>query len=111
MKISHPLRRGGPNRCDLRATKLACVVVKLEKNFKKCVDAVRTGENDPVVDMRILHELGELAQIRWRLDTNRGQLKNIGPQRAQLISERAGLLSRACDDNSLPRKRPVFVPI
>src|SRR5438552_3335841 len=55
MKVFHPLACSGADGHDPRAADLTSVIVKLEEDFEKCFDAVRTGENDPVVNMRVLY--------------------------------------------------------
>src|SRR5213594_1635009 len=42
---------------------LPSVIVKLEENIEKRFDAVRTREHDPIIDVRVLHQLCEFAQI------------------------------------------------
>ena len=67
-----------------RPTDLADIVVEFEKNFEKSIDSVRAGENDPVIGMRILHQLGKLAKVTGRLDPDRWQLDDVRSESTQL---------------------------
>src|SRR6202049_2273011 len=96
---------------DPRPADLAPVVIKLEEDFEKRLDAVRARENDPVVTVRVLNQLREGAQIAWWLDPNRWQFKYVGAERAQLRAQFARLLSRARNDDPFSGKRPLLVPI
>ena len=71
MIIFHPLRRGRSNRRNPRRADLTYVVVKFKEHLKERLHAVWTREDDPIVRMRVLHELGEFAQFRWRFDPYR----------------------------------------
>jgi hypothetical protein len=42
------------------------VIVKFEKDFEEGFDTIRAGENDPVIGMRILHQLGKFTKIARR---------------------------------------------
>ncbi len=68
MEIPHSLRRGRPDGRDLCRADLSRVIIEFEKNLEKGVHTVRAGENDPVIGMRILHQLGKFAKIAGRLD-------------------------------------------
>src|SRR5712692_7309981 len=94
MKIADTLGRRRPNRRDFRGANLARVGIELIKDLKKRLYAVRTREHDPVVTMRVLHELGELAQIGRRLNSNCRQFKNVGAEIAKLTRECARLFPR-----------------
>src|SRR2546430_17703322 len=76
-----PIYRG-----NLRGANLARIVVKFEKHFEKGIHTVRAGEHDPIVSVRVLHELAECAQVGWRFNSDGGQFKNVGPERTQLIA-------------------------
>ena len=71
MKIADPLGRGRPDRRDLHPADFARVIVELEKHFEKRVDAIRAGEYQPIVTVRVLHKLAELTQLGGRLNANR----------------------------------------
>src|SRR5205814_8972167 len=86
MKVSRALRCCGTDRGNLRGANLARIVVKFEKHFEKSVHVVRAGEHDPIVSVRVLHELAECAQVGWRFNSDGGQFKNVGPERTQLIA-------------------------
>src|SRR5437868_9898068 len=62
VKVSHALCGRRPDRGDLRCTNFAAVLVKLKEDLEKRIDPVRTGENDPVVGMRVLDEFRELTE-------------------------------------------------
>ena len=46
-------------------------------HLKKGIDSVRAGENDPVIRMRVLYQLGEFAKIAGRLDPDGWNLDDI----------------------------------
>src|SRR5262249_9752518 len=94
MKISDPLRRGWTNGGNFRSANLARVVVEFVKHFEKRPYAVRTGEHDPVVKVRVLDQLSEFAQIGRRFDPDCRQFENIGAKCAKLIAQRTGLFAR-----------------
>src|SRR5437588_4014977 len=84
MEIHHSLRRGWPDGRNFRCADLARIVVEFEKDSEKSIDTVRAGENNPVIRMRILHQLGKFAKITGRLDPDRWQLDDVRAQSAQL---------------------------
>src|SRR5205807_4824939 len=111
VKIFDPLRCCRADGGDPRPADLAPVVIKLEEDFEKRLDAVRTRKNDPVVTVRVLNQLRERAQIARWLDPNRWQFKYVGTESPQLRAQFARLLSRARNDDPFPGKRPLLVPI
>ena len=111
VKVFHALRRSRPDRCDAPSPDLPSVIVKLEENIEKRFDAVRTREHDPIIDVRVLHQLCEFAQIARRLDADRGQFDHVRAERPQLVTQHACLLSGSRNDNSFSQERPLFVPI
>src|ERR1700686_5659226 len=110
MKIADALGRRRSNRRAFRGANLARVAIQLIKALKKRLHAVRTREHDPVVTVRVLNELGELAQIGRRLDSDRWQLKNISAERAKLARQSACLFPRSRDHDPFSGKRPALVP-
>src|SRR6266699_5332626 len=111
MKIFQPLRCDRTDRGEPRAADLASIVKKLKENLEKRLDAIRACKNDPVVTMRVLHQLRELAQIRRRLDSNRWQFKHMRAEGAQLAAQRACLFPASRNYDPFSRKRPLLVPI
>ena len=61
MKVFHPLRRGWADGCNPRAADLTSVVVEFEKDLEKRVHAIRAGEDDPVVNVRVLDKFRKCA--------------------------------------------------
>src|SRR6266404_3548134 len=110
MKIAHPLRRCRTDGGNFRRADLTRIVVKFEKHFEEGVHAIRTRKQNPVVPVRVLNELTELAQIGWRFDPNRRQLKDVRAESAQLTTQRTGLFSRSRDHNPFSREWTAFVP-
>src|SRR5207237_1255889 len=80
-EIADALRGCRTDGRDFRRSDFARVVIKLVKYLEKRVDAIGTGKHDPVILVRVLHEFGEFAQVGWRLDSNRRQLKDVGADR------------------------------
>ena len=60
-KIADSLRRRWTDGGDFRAADFTRVVIQFVKNFEKGVHAVRTGEHDPVIAVRVLNEFREFA--------------------------------------------------
>ena len=110
-EIANPLSGRRTNRGNFCAADFARVIVKFVEYFEKCVHPVWTGKHNPVVLVRVLHELGEFAQISRRLDPNRRQFKNVGAERAKLSGECARLFPRPRHHDPLSGKRPALVPI
>src|SRR5206468_2098063 len=86
MKVFNPLGCSSANDGDPRAADLTSVIVQLKEYFEKCFDTIRTSENDPVVNMRILHQLREGTQIAWRLDPDRRQFDHLSAERAKFVT-------------------------
>src|SRR5207245_8047529 len=99
-KVFPSLRRSRPDRCDAHSPDLASVIVKLEENIEKRFDAVRTREHDPIIDVRVLHQLCEFAQIARRLDADRGQFDHVRAERPQLVTQYACLLSGRSEEHT-----------
>ena len=93
------------------AADLAGVVVELEKEIEKRRDPVRTRKNDPVVGVRVLHQLSERAEIARRLDPDRRQFGNVGAERTQFPTQHAGLLPGPRHDDPFSRERPRLIPV
>ena len=110
-KLAHPRRRGRADGGDPRPADIARVGKQPVEPVEKRVHAVRAGEDDPVVGVRILHQFGEFAQRRRRLDADRRDFEHVGPERAQFAAERSGLFARAGDDDASPEKRTAFKPV
>jgi hypothetical protein len=86
VKIFHALRRGRPNRGDAYSADFTGVIVKLEENIEERFDAVCAGEHNPIVPVRVLHELRELAQIARRLDPDCGQFDDVRAKGSELVA-------------------------
>jgi len=63
MPVFDPLRRGGPDRAELRPADFPRIVVKLVEDLEESVHPVGAGEDNPLVSVRVLHQLGKFAQI------------------------------------------------
>ena len=85
MKILDSLGRRRADRRYLCSSDLTGVVVEFVKDFEKGVHAVRAGEDDPIVGMRVLDQLGKRAQVAGGLDPDGGQLDYVGAKAAQLL--------------------------
>ena len=83
MPVFDPLRRGGPDRAELRPADFPRIVVKLVEDLEESVHPVGAGEDNPLVSVRVLHQLGKFAQILGSLAFDQRHLVNIGPEVAQ----------------------------
>jgi hypothetical protein len=61
VKVLHALRGSGSDGSNARPADLAGIVIQLEENIEECFNAVCAREHNPVVDVRILHQLGKFA--------------------------------------------------
>ena len=86
VKLFHALRRGGPDRRDAHSANFTDVIVKLEENLEERFDTICARKHDPIVNVRVLHELRELAQIRRRLDPDRGQFNDVRAEAAEFVT-------------------------
>src|SRR5437667_3623258 len=111
VKISDPLRCRRADGGDPRPADLAPVVIKLEEDFEKRLDAVRARKNDPVVTVPVLNQFREGPQIARWLDPNRWQFKYVGTKSGQVRTQFARLLSRARNNDPFPGKRPLRIPL
>ena len=73
---------------------------------KKSVHPIRTGEDQPVVGVRIDHKLGKGAHINRRFDANGRQFNHVGSERDRVDPKvRAGLRTRARDHDAPAKQR------
>src|SRR5688572_18706245 len=100
MEFAQLLLRAGADSDELCAADVAGVFVELEEHLEERLHAVGTGEDDPLVFVRVLDDAAELHEILRRLDPDGGQLVNIGAEGLELAAEIAGLLAGAGDDDA-----------
>jgi hypothetical protein len=86
MKIFHPLRCSWPDCGDARAADLTSILVQLEKNVEERFYAICARENNPIVNMRVLHQLCELAQIGGRFDPDGWQFEHLRAEFTEFVT-------------------------
>src|SRR6185369_6075887 len=86
MKIFHTLCRGRSDRSDAHSADFTGIIVKLEENIKERVDAVCAREHDPIVAVRVLHQLSEFPQVARRLDADCRQFDDMRTKGTQLVA-------------------------
>ena len=110
VKIPRSLCRRRPDGSDLGATDFARVIVELKKDFEESLHPIQAGEDDPIIGMRVLHQLGKVTQVRRRHDSNRRQFDDVGPEISQFRTQNSRLPARSRHDDSLSKKWPIFEP-
>src|SRR5438874_8959342 len=110
VKIPYPLCGRRPDGSDLGGADFARISVELKKDFEERLHAVRAGEDDPVIGMRVLHQLRKFTQVRRRCDSNRRQFDDVASESSQFRAQYSRLAARSCHDDSLSKKWPIFEP-
>ena len=83
MPVLDPLRRGGADRAEFCPADFPRIVVQLVEDLEKSIHPVGAGEDNPLVTVRVLHQLGKFAQVLGLLAFDQWHLVNIGPEVTQ----------------------------
>ena len=105
MKFLKFRRRGRADRREPSAAERADVFKALEEVFEELRDAIRAGEDEPLVFAHGGEGFDERLLVVRRGNADGGNLQDFRAAFGELRGELAGLLARARDDDALAEER------